>query len=64
MLENTNVRLRLAIVPEDTEFTQEIKESATEVPDGYEPAFFKNHLNRAVGHTNVKLTWDATDSKR
>lgn len=64
MLENTNVRLRMAIVPDGTEFTQEVKEVATHVPEGHEPTFFQNRLNRALGHTKVKLTWDATDPKR
>jgi uncharacterized protein YbaA (DUF1428 family) len=34
----------------------------TEVPDGYEFSF--NKINRATGHSDVKLTWDQADVKR
>jgi hypothetical protein len=32
------------------------------VPDEYEFTF--NKINRATGHSDVKLTWDAPDTKR
>ena len=32
MLENTNVKLRMAIVPDEQEFDQKLKDSATSVP--------------------------------
>lgn len=32
------------------------------MPDGYEFSF--NKVNRATGHSDVKLTWDQNDTKR
>ena len=61
--ELSNIRLNLSFIADDLEFPQAIKESVSEVPPDYE---FKasNSLNRALNHTQVKLTWDETDPKR
>jgi hypothetical protein len=61
--ELSNIRLNLSFISEDLIFPQKPKEQATEVPAEYE---FKgaNSLNRALNHTEVKLTWDETDPKR
>lgn len=34
--ENSNIRLNMSFVPDDIKFTQELKESANEVPENYE----------------------------
>lgn len=60
--ENTNIQLNISFVPDDIVFEQEVKDVCTEVPDGYEFSF--NKVNRAMGHSDVKLTWDQTDAKR
>ena len=49
-------------MPDDIVFEQKVKETCTEVPDEYEFSF--NKINRAVGHSDVKLTWDCPDAKR
>ena len=54
--ENTNIRLNMSFVPDDIIFEQELKQEANEVPEDYEFNF--NRINRAVGHSDVKLTWD------
>ena len=61
--ELSSIRLNLSFIADDLVFSQEVKETATQVPVGYE---FKasNSLNRALSHTKVKLTWDETDPKR
>ena len=41
-----------------------VKDSATMVPSNHNYDHFQNKLNRALGHTDVKLTWDQTDVKR
>ena len=64
LIENTNIRLRMAIVPNETEFEQNVKDKATMVPQNHNYDHFQNKLNRALGHTDVKLTWDQTDVKR
>ena len=56
--ENTNIRLNMAIVPDDVVFEQKLKEKATDVPTGYEFDFSSMSVNRAVGHTQVNLTWE------
>ena len=57
--------LNLSLVPDDIKFTQELKEEATEIPAGYEFDFDQQKkVNRALGHSKVKLTWDQTDAKR
>lgn len=59
------MKLNLSLVPEDIKFEQELKEEATEIPTGYEFDFEQQKkVNRALGHSKVKLTWDATDAKR
>lgn len=42
-------------IPDDVKFDREIRDSATEVPENYEPVDFST---TALDHTNVKLTWD------
>ena len=61
--ELSNIRLNLSFIADDLVFPQDAKETATELPPGYE---FKaaNSLTRALNHTQVKLTWDETDPKR
>lgn len=61
--ELSNIRLNLSFIADDLKFPQKAKETAIEVPTDYE---FKgaNSLNRALNHTEVKLTWDETDPKR
>jgi hypothetical protein len=63
--ENTTMRLNLSLIPDDIKFTQEIKDQAREVPTGYEFDFnSQKKINRALGHSKVKLTWDQNDAKR
>lgn len=64
LLENTQVELQLALVPDEVTFEQAVKDTATQVPKGHSFEHFERRLNRAFGHTNVKLTWEATDEKR
>lgn len=60
--ELSNLKMDLRFIPESvTEFPNEPKEVCNEVPDDYECNFF---VNRAFGHTKVKLTWDEEDPKR
>lgn len=57
--ENSNLRLMMSIVPPEVEFTQDPRDEATDVPMDYEFNFDQQKkLNRALGHTSVKLTWD------
>ena len=63
--ENSNILLNMSFIPDEIKFTQELKDSADEVPDNYEFNFDQQKkLNRALGHSKVKLTWDQTDAKR
>ena len=61
--ELSSLKLNLSYVADDLKFPQEVKETATEVPPGYQFRAF-NELNRAQSHTQVRLTWDDTDPKR
>lgn len=54
-MELTSIRVDLRYIPEEQEFTREPKEVCTEVPA---KASVNCFLNRAVQHTNVKLTWE------
>ena len=59
--ELSNLRMDLRFIPESLiEFPYPPKEVWYEVPDEYECNFF---VNRAIGHTKVKLTWDQEESK-
>ena len=53
--ELSNVPLDLRMVPEGQRFEAEPKEVCTTVP---EISDAKHFINRSVGHTNVRLTWD------
>ena len=60
--ELSNLRMDLRFIPDSlTEFPYPPKEVWYEVPDEYECNFF---VNRAIGHTKVKLTWDQDDPKQ
>ena len=54
-MELTSIRIDLRYIPDDQEFSREPKEVCTEVPA---TASVNCFLNRAVQHTNVKLTWE------
>ncbi len=63
--ENTNIRLNISLVPDDVVFEQKLKEAATDVPANFEFDWEKySKINRAMGHSDVQLTWDQTDKKR
>lgn len=64
LLESTSVEIQLSLIPDEVVFEQKVKDVATEVPKGHSFEHFQKRLNRAFGHTNVKLTWEATDEKR
>lgn len=55
--EMSNIRLSLSFVADDLEFPQQPREEAASIPAGYQ---FRagSRLNKALNHTNVKLTWD------
>jgi hypothetical protein len=54
--ELSTIPLDLRMVPESSDLSKaELKEKCDKVP---EIAEVKNFVNRSVGHTNVKLTWD------
>jgi len=60
-MELTSIKIDLRYIPNDTKFEREPKEVCTEVPA---TASVKCFLNRAVHHTNVKLTWDEPKPNR
>ena len=60
--ENTNIKLNMSFVPDEVRFEQEVKEEVQSVPEDYD--YNLNCFNRALGHTNVKLTWDQDDKAR
>jgi len=60
--EDTNIRLNMSLIPDDVKFEQELKDECSGIPEDYEFDF--NKLNRAMGHSNVKLTWDQSDKRR
>lgn len=60
--ELSQLKMDLRFIPESIEkFPYTPKEVCSEVPEDYECNFF---VNRAFGHTRVKLTWDEDDPKR
>lgn len=63
--ENTNIRLSMSLIPDDVKFEQPLKDSASEIPAGYQFDFQTlGTTNRAVGHTKVNLTWEKTSKVR
>ena len=63
--ENSNIRLNMSFIPDDLEFTQKLHDSADEIPSNYEFNFDQQKkMNRAMGHSECKLTWDQTDVKK
>ena len=63
--ENSNIRLQMSLVPSDMKFTQKPRDEAKDLPANYEFDFEKKmQMTRALGHSDVKLTWDQTDVKR
>lgn len=62
--ENTNLKLHLSFVPDEMEFTQKLKDEAKDIPSNYSYDFVQQGYSRALGHSNVKLTWDQTDAAR
>lgn len=61
--ELSNIRLSMSFIADSLKFPQKAKEVATEIPPDYQ-FMGQNKLNRAMNHTNVKLSWDQTDPKR
>lgn len=59
--EKTAIKIDLRFVPKTEKITTDPTEVCTEVPSKGKVA---NFLNRAVQHTNVKLTWEEPDYKR
>ena len=59
--ELSNIPLYLSFVPEDIKFPYAAKEVCNEIPS---IACVKNFVNRSIGHTNVKLTWDEPNYDR
>ncbi|OQR98341.1 pre-rRNA-processing protein ESF1 [Thraustotheca clavata] len=53
--------LDLRFVPDDVEFKNTLKESATSVPESYTPAIFST---LALQNTEIELTWEADDGER
>lgn len=62
--ENTNIRLLMSFVPDDLVFEQTVKQEATSVPPNYSFDHLQATHSRALGHTEVKLTWEQTDPQR
>lgn len=61
-LELTNLRLNLSIVPDELQVPNQPKDSATEIPAGFD--FNALKISRALNHTTVRLSWDQSDPKR
>ena len=61
-LELTNLRLNLSIVPDDLEAPNTPRETATEIPVGFD--FNASKISRALNHSTVRLSWDQNDPKR
>ena len=55
-LELTNLRLNLSIVPDDLEAPNAPRETATEIPIGFD--FNASKISRALNHSTVRLSWD------
>ncbi len=55
-LELTNLRLTLAVIPDEVEFPHPIRDEATEVPVNY--SFSAGRISRALNHSTVRLSWD------
>ncbi|ETV98967.1 hypothetical protein, variant [Aphanomyces invadans] len=59
--ETSSNTLDLRFVPDDVEFTNSPKETATSVPDTYTPAIF---ATLALQNTELECTWDEEDGER
>jgi hypothetical protein len=60
--ERSSALLDLRYVPNDQDFSKrEVRDSATETPDDYEPPEFEV---KALRNSNVKLSWDINDPAR
>ena len=55
-LELTNLRLNLSIVPDDLEVPDEPRDTASEIPVGFD--FNASKISRALNHSTVRLSWD------
>jgi hypothetical protein len=44
------------------EFEQAVRDECDEIPANY--TFHDSKISRALNHTTVKLTWDASDPKK
>ena len=61
-LELTNLRLNLALVPDELVFEQKQREECAQMPENY--SFMASKVSRALNHSTVKLSWDQTDPKK
>mmetsp|Transcript_72928 Transcript_72928/g.84606 ORF Transcript_72928/g.84606 Transcript_72928/m.84606 type:complete len:650 (+) Transcript_72928:43-1992(+) len=59
--EKTAIKIDLRFVPTTEKITTEATEVCTEIPS---KGKVSNFLNRAIQHTNVKLTWEEPDYKK
>ena len=59
--ELTGLKLDLRFVPEGTVFLNKPKETCDYIPSSTK---IQNFLNRAINHTNVKLTWEEPNQNR
>ncbi|GLI59639.1 hypothetical protein VaNZ11_001564 [Volvox africanus] len=60
--ERSACKFDIRFVPDDQSFEgRQIRDTATEVPPGYEPPA---HFNISLQHTDPKLSWDAEDPER
>jgi hypothetical protein len=61
-LELTNLRLNLSLVPDDLEAPNTPRDTANEIPVGFD--FNASKISRALNHSTVRLSWDQSDPKR
>jgi hypothetical protein len=61
-IELTNLRLNLSLVPDEMEITTPPKDTASEIPVGFD--FNASKISRALNHSTVRLSWDQSDPKR
>ena len=59
--ELTGIKIDLRFIPNDLKFPHEPKEVCTELPAA---SNVKSFLNRALQHTNIKLTWEEPKANR
>ena len=60
--ENSSFKLDLRFIPDELKFPDPPKEVCTKLESGYEPKLLI--VNSAVQQSQVKLTWEAPDTKR